>query len=313
MDSRETFSPTHPRTPPIHPYPYAFPTSSFRDGPPPSQSQVPSPLPHPESPIPQPNLSLPILPTTPLNRPRLGSPSQDDGNVVVTKPQSEPETRTEGPSRPTMPPRPPNIRVPQWKYSCRAVKGDNQVEVPKCKPENCMKSSRHPSSRRDSLVANVEDWLAGVAAARVGVEGRNGGAPKPNGIPPPRPPRPSTPPSPSPAPRPRPRLRPPPAPPAPPAVNTTKEADPGPRMNPMQGVSSDVTARQRGEGNSSSESDDESIDTLTTTENPASLVRGTHESDTRLIESLTELQKTLASYKRFRDNTKGTNFICSGV
>jgi hypothetical protein len=188
MDSRETFYLTHPRTPPIHPYPYDFPTSSVRDGPPPSQSQVPSPLPHPKSPIPQLNLSLPILPTTPLNRPRLGSPSQDDGNVVETKPQSEPETRTEGPSRPTMPPRPPNIRVPQREYSRRAVKSDNQVKVPKRKPKTYMKRSRHPSSRRDSLVANVEDWLAGVAAARVGVEGRNGGAPNPNGIPPPRPP-----------------------------------------------------------------------------------------------------------------------------
>lgn len=299
MDSREIFNPTHPRTPPIHPYPYAFPTSSLRGDPALSQFQVSYPLPHPESPILLPNLTLPILPTTSLGRPQLGSSSQDDGNTVESRRQSEPETRSEGPSQPTMAPMPPNTRLPQREHSRRAVKGDNQAEVPKRKPETYMKSSKHPSSRHSSLIADVEDWLAGVAAARVGVEGRTGGAPKLNCIPSPGPPRPSTPPSPSPAPRPRP-------PTASPAVNATKKTDPRPRMNPMQGVSRDVTTRPRGEGNSSSASDDESTDTLATTEIPASQLRGIHASDTRLIESLTELQKTLASYKRFRDNTKGT-------
>lgn len=308
MDPHDIFSPTRPRTPTTHPYPYAFPTSSFRDGPPPSQFQNPSPFPHPENPRPQPNQPFTISPTSPLTRPQLGSILQDDGDTVETKPPSEPEARTEGPRHPPTHPRPPNIKIPSRISFHHALKGDSQVEVPESKPEMCMKHTSHPSRRPDSLVADVQKWLAGVAdkvnnEARVGGKERKHQAPKPNGIPSPRPPQPSTPPSPSAAPCPRPR-------PPPPATKGNKKADPGLTMQATQGESNNVTATERDKGKNSLERTHEITDAVYT---PAPQMLGLDMSETRLVISLTELQRTLTSYKKSRDQTRGKKFFRSHI
>lgn len=311
MDPYDIFSPTRPRTPTTHPHPYTFPTSFSRDDPPRMQFQIPSPFPHLESLRPQPNPSSLISPTSPTSRPQIDSPLQDDGNVLDTKPYSESEIRAEGPSRPPMPPRPPNIRIGLQKSSYQYVKEDSQVEVPKSKFETCIRSPSHPSRRPDLRFTDVEDWLAGVAAkdnddARIGAKGRKKQAPKPNRVPPPGPPRPSTPPSPSPAPRPRPQ-------PAPPATNVTQQADPGPMMRARGQDANDVTAQEMNKGKSSFGSVDENTSAQTITDTPAPRVPGIDVSETRMVDSLTEMQKTLASYKTFRDRKRGKNSICFDV
>ncbi len=190
-----------------------------------------------------------------------------------------------------MPSRPPKIYTPPWKSGINAVSGNVEVEALIRKRETSLESPNRPPSRTEPPVYDVEKWLEDAAFAMrndqagVGANRRTRRAHEPIYTRSPN---------------------------LPPAKNGGKEVDEGSRMEVRRGGFDDVMNEEKDKGKSRIEFPCESRDAQTIKNTPDPYIPDIGASDTKLVESLTELEKTLVSYKAYRKHTRGKcKFFCS--